>query len=63
MDIRRVATSKAFPIKSDSFALAFVPLLDEETIVLSWSDSSKAMGYVKKIPIVPTVCTVQFSLI
>ena len=56
MDIRRVATSKVIPMKSDSFALAFVPLLDEETIVVSWSDSSKAKGYVRKIPIVPTVC-------
>jgi hypothetical protein len=56
MDIRRVATSKVIPMKSDSFALAFVPLLGEETIVLSWSDSLKAKAYVRKIPIVPTVC-------
>jgi hypothetical protein len=55
MDIRRIANSKELTAKSDSFAMAFMTLPDEEAIVLAWADSSKATGYVKKIPIVLSV--------
>jgi hypothetical protein len=30
--------------------MAFMTLPDEEAIVLAWADSSKATGFVKKIP-------------
>lgn len=55
MDIQRIANSKELTAKSDSFAMAFMTLQDEEAIVLAWVDSSKATGYVKKIPIVSSV--------
>lgn len=50
MDVRRIATSKELTAKSDSFAMAFMTLPDEEAIILAWADSSKATGFVKKIP-------------
>ncbi|RHZ54882.1 uncharacterized protein CDV56_104887 [Aspergillus thermomutatus] len=46
--------SKEFTTKTDSFALAFVHQADEDLILLSWSDLSKGIGYVKKIPIIST---------
>lgn len=51
LDIRRVATSKELTAKSESFAMAYTNLLDEEVIILAWADSSKSMGFVKKIPL------------
>lgn len=50
MDIRRIATSKEFTTKSESFSMAFMTLSDEDSIVLAWVDSARSMGYVKKIP-------------
>lgn len=50
MDIRRIATSKELTAKSESFAMAFMSLSDEEAIILAWADSTKSVGYVKKIP-------------
>jgi hypothetical protein len=55
MDIRKLATSKEFTAKSDSFAMAFMTLPDEEAIVLAWVDSSKTTGLVKKITYVSRV--------
>jgi len=62
MDIRRIATSKELTAKSESFAMAFMSLSDEEAIILAWADSTKAIGYVKKIPMrfdvsVPSITT------
>jgi hypothetical protein len=51
MDIRRIATTKELTAKSDSFAMSFMTLPDEEVIVVAWADSAKAIGYVKKIPL------------
>ncbi|KAL2194604.1 hypothetical protein P885DRAFT_80293 [Corynascus similis CBS 632.67] len=48
MDIRRIASSKELPAKSDSFAMAFMNLSDEEHVVLAWTDSTRATGWVKK---------------
>jgi hypothetical protein len=59
IEVRRVATSKEFTAKSESFALAYVHQTDEELILISWSDSSKGIGYVKKIPIITTVRAFQ----
>lgn len=53
--IRRLATSKELTAKSDSFAMTFSMVSDEETIILLWADPSKATAFVKKIPVVPHV--------
>lgn len=50
MDIRRVATTKELTAKTDSFSMTFMNLQDEESIVVAWADCTKAIGYVKKIP-------------
>ncbi|KAM7220817.1 hypothetical protein V8F06_003886 [Rhypophila decipiens] len=50
MDVRKVATSRELTARSDSYAMAFMVLSDEENIVLAWADASKATGWVKKIP-------------
>lgn len=50
MDIKKIATSKELTAKSESFAMNFMTLADEEVIVLAWVDSSKGVGFVKKIP-------------
>ena len=31
--------------------MTFMKLPDEEAIVMAWADSSKAIGYVKKVPV------------
>ena len=51
MDIRRIATSKELTAKSQSFAMSYMVLSDEEAIIIAWADSSKCMGYIKKIPL------------
>ena len=51
MDIKRIATSKELTAKTESFGMAFMTLPDEEAIVLAWVDASKAIGFVKKIPV------------
>ena len=50
MDIRRIATSKELTTKTESFAMAYMTLADEDAIVLAWADPTKSIGYVKKIP-------------
>lgn len=59
IEVRRVATTKEFTTKTESFALAYVHQTDEVLILLSWSDSSKEIGYVKKIPIITTVRSLE----
>lgn len=54
MEAKKLATSKEFIAKSDSFAMAYMSLLDEDSIVLAWADP-KGMGYVKKIPVLYSV--------
>lgn len=56
MDIRRIATSKEFTAKSDSFDMSFMALSDEEAIVMAWVDCSKGVGFIKKIPVTYKVC-------
>ncbi|KAG4027877.1 hypothetical protein MFRU_026g00580 [Monilinia fructicola] len=53
LDIRKIAVSRELTIKSDSFAMAFMSLPDEEAaIVMAWIDPSKAeRGMVRKIPL------------
>jgi hypothetical protein len=53
MDVKRLATSKELTAKSDSFAMTYMTLPDEEAIILAWADSSRASGFVKKIPVTP----------
>lgn len=50
MDVRRVASSKELTAKSDSFAMSFMVLSDDEHVVIAWADSARATGCVKKIP-------------
>ncbi|KAF7855442.1 hypothetical protein EAF04_010184 [Stromatinia cepivora] len=53
LDIRKIAVSRELTIKSDSFAMAFMSLPDEEAaIVMAWIDPSKAeKGMIRKIPL------------
>ncbi len=51
MDVRRIASSKELTAKSDSFAMAFMNLSDEDHVVLAWADSLRATGWIKKIPV------------
>jgi hypothetical protein len=57
LDVRRIATSLELTKREDFFAMSYMTLLDEEAIVLAWVDSSKALGYIKKIPIRSQVST------
>jgi len=50
MEVRKVATSRELTARSDSFAMSYMTLSDEENIVLAWADSTKATAWVKKIP-------------
>lgn len=50
MEVRKVATSRELTARSESFAMAYMTLSDEENIVLAWADASKATAWVKKIP-------------
>lgn len=56
MDVKRMATSKELTAKSDCFAMTYMTLPDEDAIVMAWSDSSRALGYIKKIPVTPVSC-------
>ncbi|KAK4124222.1 hypothetical protein N657DRAFT_594909 [Parathielavia appendiculata] len=55
MDVWRIASTKELTAKSDSFAMSFMNLNDEEHVVVAWADCSRAMGWVKKIPAVSRV--------
>lgn len=59
--IRKLATSKELTAKSDSFAMSFTTVADEETIILLWADPSKAVALIKKIPVVPHVSLIASS--
>jgi hypothetical protein len=68
MDVRRIAASRELTAKSDSFAMSFMSLSDEDHVVLAWTDSSRAIGWIKKIPALPRVswhapfrCSRQYS--
>ena len=50
MNINKLATSKELTAKSESFAMTFMTLPDEEAIVMAWADFAKGMGYIKKLP-------------
>ncbi|KAG9242259.1 hypothetical protein BJ878DRAFT_544435 [Calycina marina] len=50
LEIRRIAISKELTAKSEAFAMSYMTVSDEECIFLAWVDSSKSMGYIKKIP-------------
>ncbi|KAK4179748.1 hypothetical protein QBC36DRAFT_321964 [Triangularia setosa] len=50
MDIRRIAASKELTAKSESFAMSFMTIADEDYIVVAWADSARATGWIKKIP-------------
>ncbi|KAG9233713.1 WD domain-containing protein [Amylocarpus encephaloides] len=52
LDIKKGAVSKELTAKSESFAMSFMTLPDEEVIILAWVDPAKGLGYIKKIPTV-----------
>lgn len=51
LDIRRVATTKELTAKSESFAMTFMTLEGEDSIVVAWTDTGKSSAWVKKIPL------------
>jgi hypothetical protein len=57
MEVKRIATSKELTARSDCFAMTYMVFSDEEVpvILMAWTDSSRAMGYVKRIPVTPGV--------
>lgn len=55
MEIRKIAISKGLTARSNSFAMAYMALPDEEAIILAWVDSSKSLGFIKKVPVVSHV--------
>ena len=55
LEVRRIATSKDFTVKSDSFAMEFMTLPEEEAIVMAWTDPPKCLAYVKKVPVKSSV--------
>lgn len=57
MDAKKLATSKGFTAKSDSFAMAYMSIHDEDSIVLAWAEP-KGAGYVKKIPVMDGVSVI-----
>ncbi|WEW60398.1 hypothetical protein PRK78_005883 [Emydomyces testavorans] len=54
MECRKLATSKELTSKCESFAMSYMSLHEEESVVLAWVDVSKSVGYVKKVPITST---------
>ena len=55
MEVKRMATSRELTAKSDSFAMTYMTFPDDEVIIMVWADSSRAAGYVKRIPVTPGV--------
>lgn len=55
LEIKRLAKSHKLTTKSESFAMKYMTLPDEEAVVLAWVDLSKGIGLIKKVP-------VQFSV-
>lgn len=51
MDVRRIASSRELTAKTDSFAMSFMTLSDEEHVVIAWADASRATGWIKRIPV------------
>ncbi|KAK0669782.1 hypothetical protein QBC41DRAFT_319272 [Cercophora samala] len=49
IDIRRIAASKELTAKSESFAMSFMTIADEEHVVVAWAEPARATGWVKKI--------------
>ncbi|KAL2268175.1 hypothetical protein VTJ83DRAFT_3021 [Remersonia thermophila] len=52
MDVRRIASTKELTVKSESFAMSVMTLSDEEHVVVAGADCPKAIGWIKKIPVV-----------
>jgi len=55
LDVRRIATSKELTARSNCFAMSFMQISDQMFIVLAWADPCKEVGYIKKIPVKPSV--------
>lgn len=51
LEIQKISDSKGFTGKSDSYAMSFVKLPDDDVILLAWADSQKGTGFIKKVPI------------
>jgi len=63
MDIKKVATSRELTAKSDSFAMVFMTLPDEEAIVMAWAECAGGVGYIKKIPTVSSSVSETYTFI
>lgn len=53
LGVKRMATSRELTSKSDCFAMTYMMLHDDEGWVMAWADSSRAVGYIKKVPVTP----------
>ncbi|KAK2865120.1 hypothetical protein FQN49_003898 [Arthroderma sp. PD_2] len=51
MEARKLATTKELTARSSFFAMSFMILQGDESIVLAWADASKSVGYIRRIPI------------
>ncbi|KAH8673456.1 hypothetical protein BX600DRAFT_508720 [Xylariales sp. PMI_506] len=50
MDIKKLATSKELTSKTESFAMTYMQLQEDEHIVLAWADIAKNVARIRKIP-------------
>jgi hypothetical protein len=57
LEIQKISDSKGFTGKSDSYAMSFVKLPDDDVTLLAWADSQKGTGFIKKVPITSAVST------
>lgn len=55
MEARRLATTKELTARCSFFAMSFMVLQGDESIVLAWADVNKSVGYIRRIPIPFTV--------
>ncbi|KAI1925537.1 hypothetical protein LOZ58_006021 [Ophidiomyces ophidiicola] len=63
MECRKLANSKELTSKCDSFAMSYMSLHEEESVVLAWVELSKGVAYIKKIPITSTGTEYQISTV
>ncbi|EGD86267.1 hypothetical protein H112_07198 [Trichophyton rubrum D6] len=51
MEARRLATTKELTARCSFFAMSFMVLQGDESIVLAWADVNKSVGYIRRIPV------------
>ncbi|EER23138.1 hypothetical protein CPC735_045080 [Coccidioides posadasii C735 delta SOWgp] len=61
MECRKLATSRELTLKSESFAMSYMSLHEEESVVLAWVEMPKGVAYIKKVPITSAGTEYQIS--